>query len=103
MHLVVRAGETRICGSWVSHPALPGLIGFEFSFLGSHTSTATLSESHHHLAFGTATFSPLQICNQALQMHGGYGYLKDYAVQQFLRDIRVHQILEGKLGCHTQN
>ncbi|TSX58301.1 Isobutyryl-CoA dehydrogenase, mitochondrial [Bagarius yarrelli] len=36
------------------------------------------------------------ICNQALQMHGGYGYLKDYAVQQFLRDIRVHQILEGK-------
>uniref|UniRef100_A0A6Q2XJ04 Isobutyryl-CoA dehydrogenase, mitochondrial n=1 Tax=Esox lucius TaxID=8010 RepID=A0A6Q2XJ04_ESOLU len=35
------------------------------------------------------------ICNQALQMHGGYGYLKDYAVQQFVRDIRVHQILEG--------
>ncbi|XP_062377963.1 isobutyryl-CoA dehydrogenase, mitochondrial isoform X1 [Sardina pilchardus] len=35
------------------------------------------------------------ICNQALQMHGGYGYLKDYAVQQFMRDIRVHQILEG--------
>lgn len=28
-------------------------------------------------------------------MHGGYGYLKDYAVQQFVRDIRVHQILEG--------
>lgn len=38
-----------------------------------------------------------QICNQALQMHGGYGYLKDYAVQQFVRDIRVHQILEGEL------
>ncbi|KAL0973251.1 hypothetical protein UPYG_G00201020 [Umbra pygmaea] len=35
------------------------------------------------------------ICNQALQMHGGYGYLKDYAVQQFVRDSRVHQILEG--------
>lgn len=30
-------------------------------------------------------------------MHGGYGYLKDYAVQQFVRDIRVHQILEGKM------
>lgn len=30
-------------------------------------------------------------------MHGGYGYLKDYAVQQFVRDIRVHQILEGEL------
>uniref|UniRef100_A0A3Q2CB17 Isobutyryl-CoA dehydrogenase, mitochondrial n=1 Tax=Cyprinodon variegatus TaxID=28743 RepID=A0A3Q2CB17_CYPVA len=39
------------------------------------------------------------ICNQALQMHGGYGYLKDYAVQQFMRDIRVHQILEGSLIC----
>ena len=37
----------------------------------------------------------LQICNQALQMHGGYGYLKDYAVQQYVRDLRVHQILEG--------
>ncbi|XP_048199597.1 isobutyryl-CoA dehydrogenase, mitochondrial [Perognathus longimembris pacificus] len=35
------------------------------------------------------------ICNQALQMHGGYGYLKDYAVQQYMRDARVHQILEG--------
>ena len=31
-------------------------------------------------------------------MHGGYGYLKDYAVQQYVRDSRVHQILEGKLG-----
>ncbi|KAI3658421.1 hypothetical protein MP638_007523 [Amoeboaphelidium occidentale] len=35
------------------------------------------------------------ICNEALQIHGGYGYLKDYKVQQFVRDLRVHQILEG--------
>ena len=28
-------------------------------------------------------------------MHGGYGYLKDYPIEQFLRDIRVNQILEG--------
>ena len=28
-------------------------------------------------------------------MHGGYGYLKDYPFEQYLRDIRVHQILEG--------
>lgn len=35
------------------------------------------------------------ICNDALGMHGGYGYLKDYPVQQFMRDTRVHQILEG--------
>ncbi|KAG1678079.1 Isobutyryl-CoA dehydrogenase, mitochondrial [Nymphon striatum] len=36
-----------------------------------------------------------EIVNDALQLHGGYGYLKDYAVQQYLRDIRVHQILEA--------
>ena len=36
-----------------------------------------------------------QICNEALQLHGGYGYLKDYKVQQYVRDLRVHQILEG--------
>ncbi|KAF6080367.1 acyl-CoA dehydrogenase family member 8 [Phyllostomus discolor] len=43
-----------------------------------------------------ATEECFAICNQALQMHGGYGYLKDYAVQQYVRDSRVHQILEGK-------
>ncbi|XP_072320325.1 isobutyryl-CoA dehydrogenase, mitochondrial [Eucyclogobius newberryi] len=42
-----------------------------------------------------ATDECFSICNQALQMYGGYGYLKDYPVQQFVRDIRVHQILEG--------
>ena len=35
------------------------------------------------------------ICNAAMQLHGGYGYLKDYPVQQYMRDCRVHQILEG--------
>ncbi|HZD24831.1 MAG TPA: acyl-CoA dehydrogenase family protein, partial [Alphaproteobacteria bacterium] len=35
------------------------------------------------------------IVNQALQLHGGYGYLMDYPVERFLRDVRVHQILEG--------
>lgn len=43
-----------------------------------------------------ATDKCFDICNQALGMHGGYGYLKDYPVQQFMRDTRVHQILEGK-------
>ncbi|XP_077820843.1 isobutyryl-CoA dehydrogenase, mitochondrial isoform X1 [Macaca mulatta] len=44
-----------------------------------------------------ATDECFAICNQALQMHGGYGYLKDYAVQQYMRDSRVHQILEELL------
>lgn len=61
-------------------------------FLGPYRASATAVSSPRQL---TAVLSP-QICNQALQMHGGYGYLKDYAVQQFVRDIRVHQILEGK-------
>lgn len=44
-----------------------------------------------------ATDKCFNICNDALQIHGGYGYLKDYPVQQYMRDCRVHQILEGKL------
>lgn len=35
------------------------------------------------------------IVNDALQLHGGYGYLKDYPLERMLRDVRVHQILEG--------
>jgi alkylation response protein AidB-like acyl-CoA dehydrogenase len=36
-----------------------------------------------------------KICNEALQVHGGYGYLKDYGLEKLVRDLRVHQILEG--------
>ncbi len=36
-----------------------------------------------------------RIANDALQLHGGYGYLMDYPVERFLRDLRVHEILEG--------
>ena len=35
------------------------------------------------------------IANEALQIHGGYGYLQDYEVERMVRDLRVHQILEG--------
>jgi hypothetical protein len=35
------------------------------------------------------------IVNEALQIHGGYGYLRDYPLERMLRDVRVHQILEG--------
>ena len=35
------------------------------------------------------------VVNEALQIHGGYGYLKDYPLERNLRDLRVHQILEG--------
>jgi alkylation response protein AidB-like acyl-CoA dehydrogenase len=42
-----------------------------------------------------ATDIGFEICNQALQIHGGYGYLHDYPLERLLRDTRVHQILEG--------
>ncbi|GEO15430.1 isobutyryl-CoA dehydrogenase [Microvirga aerophila] len=42
-----------------------------------------------------ATDRGFEIANQALQLHGGYGYLADYGVEKIVRDLRVHQILEG--------
>ena len=42
-----------------------------------------------------ATDACFRIANDALQLHGGYGYLKDFPVERQLRDLRVHQILEG--------
>ncbi len=42
-----------------------------------------------------ATDSGSEIVNQALQLFGGYGYLKDYPIERFWRDLRVHSILEG--------
>lgn len=42
-----------------------------------------------------ATDACFDVTNQALQLHGGYGYLKDYPIERILRDLRVHQILEG--------
>ncbi len=42
-----------------------------------------------------ATDKSFEIANDALQVHGGYGYLKDYGVEKIVRDLRVHQILEG--------
>ena len=42
-----------------------------------------------------ATDVGFQVVNEALQLHGGYGYLKDFPIERYLRDLRVHQILEG--------
>ena len=42
-----------------------------------------------------ATDSGSKIVNDALQLHGGYGYLQDYPIERFWRDLRVHSILEG--------
>jgi alkylation response protein AidB-like acyl-CoA dehydrogenase len=42
-----------------------------------------------------ATDGGFEVANQALQLHGGYGYLQDYPLERIVRDLRVHQILEG--------
>jgi hypothetical protein len=42
-----------------------------------------------------ATDVGFKVCDDALQLHGGYGYIKEYPLERHFRDVRVHQILEG--------
>ena len=42
-----------------------------------------------------ATDAGFTVVNEALQLHGGYGYIREYPLERLLRDARVHQILEG--------
>jgi len=51
--------------------------------------------SHCAMAKRFATDMGSKIANDALQLHGGYGYLADYGIERIVRDLRVHQILEG--------
>jgi hypothetical protein len=50
---------------------------------------------HCAMAKRFASDAGFEVCNQALQLHGGYGYLRDYPIERYFRDLRVHQILEG--------
>jgi alkylation response protein AidB-like acyl-CoA dehydrogenase len=47
------------------------------------------------MAKQTATDTGFNAANDSLQLFGGYGYLADYGVEKIVRDLRVHQILEG--------
>src|SRR5207302_3193172 len=60
--------------------------------LDSGAADATL---HCAMAKRLATDVGFRVCDEALQLHGGYGYLKDFPIERYLRDVRVHQILEG--------
>lgn len=62
------------------------------TILDSGAPTALLASS---MAKRFATDRCFDICNGVLQIFGGYGYLKDYPIEQYVRDSRVHQILEG--------
>ena len=52
---------------------------------------------HERKQFGKpiATDAGFMVCNEALQLHGGYGYIREYPLERLMRDARVHQILEG--------
>ena len=50
---------------------------------------------HCAMAKQLATETGFDICNRTLQLLGGYGYIHDYAIERFFRDLRVHMILEG--------
>ena len=50
---------------------------------------------HCAMAKKFVTEAGSRIADQCLQLHGGYGYLADYGIEKIVRDLRVHQILEG--------
>ena len=58
---------------------------------------AGLPEATAHCAMAKrfATDAGFEVVNEALQLHGGYGYIKEYPIERIFRDLRVHQILEG--------
>jgi alkylation response protein AidB-like acyl-CoA dehydrogenase len=60
--------------------------------LDARAADATL---HCAMAKRLATDVGFRVADEALQLHGGYGYLKDFGIERYLRDVRVHQILEG--------
>ena len=62
---------------WVSYPPMIELAGGICTGLSTTTDTG------------------FKVANDALQIHGGYGYLHDYGIEKLVRDLRVHQILEG--------
>ncbi len=56
---------------------------------------ATDASTYCAMAKRFATDVGFMVCNEALQLHGGYGYLRDFPLERLVRDARVHQILEG--------
>lgn len=59
------------------------------------TENATDKTQFAAMAKRFATDTGMEIADSALQLHGGYGYLMDYPIERFFRDLRVHRILEG--------
>ncbi len=58
-------------------------------------SNASNAVKHCAMAKKFVTETGSRVVNDCLQLHGGYGYLSDYGIEKLVRDLRVHQILEG--------
>ena len=97
--------DPRLAQAWVNRHTNPkqfekvvGGLGREFAkrygktIVDRNATDATMACA---MAKRFATDVAFKVCNDALQLHGGYGYIKEYAIERFLRDVRVHQILEG--------
>lgn len=74
---------------------------FEAARLMVYRAADALDQSHPDapmycaMAKRLATDTAFRISDKAMQLHGGYGYLRDYQIERIFRDLRVHQILEG--------
>lgn len=72
--------------------AARGLVRMAASKLDNQDRDAT---TYCAMAKRFATDVGFRVCDQALQLFGGYGYIKEYPMERYFRDVRVHQILEG--------
>ena len=68
------------------------LVRLAASKLDQNSSDAT---AYCAMAKRYATDIGFKVCDQALQLFGGYGYIQEYPMERYFRDVRVHQILEG--------
>lgn len=77
------------------------LTDYESARLLTHRAADAYDQNHPEtplycaMAKRYTTDAGFKICNEALQIYGGYGYLKEYPLERYVRDLRVHQILEG--------
>ena len=55
------------------------------------------------IAKGYVTDRAFEVCNHGLQVYGGYGYIKDYPLEQFVRDCRITMIYEGTNGIQAMD
>jgi alkylation response protein AidB-like acyl-CoA dehydrogenase len=84
------AGELALCEAWLDHVA--DLVDGGVGDMGLEASIAKLR----------ATDLAMRMTTEAVQMHGGYGYIRDYRVERLMRDAKITQIWEGTNQVHRQ-